>query len=156
VTRVLNSVSRTLDGYAGRGVFRGYTAEPGPRGTRRFRFLWLTRRPMTIQLDPARGRLVFQDLFPAAARQYGVVEAVRAVVASASSAERPAHRRLHPRRAKMTCRFVRGHGSLELALAGSNAEPAVRAALGLVNELFLVLHECFPDYLIAEFGASPE
>jgi hypothetical protein len=32
----------------------------------------------------------------------------------------------------------------------------VSQLLNLVNELFLMLHETYPDYLVAEFGLSAE
>lgn len=154
--RLAASVTRTLQGYADRGIFLGFAVTPAARSTVRYRFRWLTRRPMDLRFDPAARRLVFHELFPNATKYPGVTEAMRATVASASSLERPRHRRVDPRRAKMACRFVRGHGSLQLSIETTSGDYPVRAALGLVNELFLVLHECFPEYLIAEFGASPE
>lgn len=49
--------------------------------------------------------------------------------------------------------------SLRLTIApgsGAHAAIAVRAALGVVNDLFQLLHECYPDYLAARFGVSDE
>lgn len=158
--RLARAATAALQGYADRGVFRGFSVTDAPRGDRRFEFLWLTRRPMVLRLSPARQLLVFERLFPAADRVPGVVEALRAAVRSASSVARPPHRRIDARRAKMTCRFHHGDGSLRLSFVGSargaGDGAAVRASLGFVNELFLLLHECYPEYLIGQFGASAE
>lgn len=59
----------------------------------------------------------------------------------------------------MACWFRNGEGSLRLSLASPERKASVAAlqsALTFVNELFLVLHECFPEYLIGQFGVSPE
>lgn len=149
----------TLQGYADRGVFRGFRVTVGPRGVQRFQFLWLTRRPMVLVFSPTRRGLVFECLFPAADRVAGLTAAIRDAVRSSSSPARPRHRRIDARRAKMTCRFHDGDGSLRLSFAGpegGQAAAALRSALTFVNELFLILHECFPEYLIAQHGASPE
>ena len=157
--RLARAVAGTLRGYADRGVFRGFSASTGPRGVQRFEFLWLTRRPIVLVFSPARRVLVFAHLFPAADRVPGVTQAIRDAVRSSSSPARPRHRRIDARRAKMTCRFRDGDGSLRLSLAGPEggaSVAALRSALTFVNELFLILHECFPEYLIGQYGASPE
>lgn len=157
--RLARAVAAALQGYADRGVFRGFSVTVGPRGVQRFQFLWLTRRPMVLVFSPARRGLVFERLFPAADRVPGVAGAIRDAVRSSSNLVRPRHRRIDARRAKMTCRFHDGDGSLRLSFAGPDggqAVAALRSALTFVNELFLILHECFPEYLIGQHGASPE
>jgi hypothetical protein len=43
-----------------------------------------------------------------------------------------------------------------MTIRGANHEDAVRKLLNTVNELFLLLHERYPDYLVAQFGLSAE
>lgn len=46
--------------------------------------------------------------------------------------------------------------SLRLTIASGTGVLAVKAALGVVNDLFQLLHECYPDYLATHFGISDE
>ncbi|OFW24735.1 MAG: hypothetical protein A3H97_20150 [Acidobacteria bacterium RIFCSPLOWO2_02_FULL_65_29] len=148
-------VTATLQGYADRGVFRGFSVAPGPRGRQAYRFTWLTRRPTALSFDPRTGVLGFNGLFPARSRP-GMAADLRALVAGVASRERPAHKRLDARRATVSSSLRRGDWSLTMKVKGSNHAYATRAALNLVNELFLVLHERYPDYLIEEFGFPDE
>lgn len=145
-----------LQTYADRGVFRGFSATDGPRGLRHYRFVWLTRRSMTVTLAPQRRLLTFVRLFPDVARAPGVAPALQQALAGASRGTSPAHRRLDPRRGTMTCRRDGKDLSLRLTIAPGTGVHAVKAALGIVNDLFQVLHECYPDYLAAHFGVSDE
>ena len=67
-----------------------------------------------------------------------------------------AHKRLDARRATVASSLRGNDWSLTMKVRGSNYEYATRAALNLVNELFLLLHERYPDYLIERFGLSAE
>jgi hypothetical protein len=49
-----------------------------------------------------------------------------------------------------------GNFSLTLTIRGEHYEYAVRSGLDLVNELFLLLHESYPDYLVQHFGLSSD
>lgn len=150
------TVDATLQAYADRGVFRGFSASDAPRGLRHYRFVWLTRRPMIVTLAPRRRLMTFVRLFPGVARAQGVTPALRQALAAASRRAAPAHRRLDPRRGTMTCRRDGEDLSLRLTIAPGTGVHAVKAALGIVNDLFQVLHECYPDYLAVHFGVSDE
>ena len=65
-------------------------------------------------------------------------------------------KRLDARRAKAACLVRRGDFSLTMSIRGQYYEYAVQKALNLVNELFLLLHETYPDYMIEHFGLSAE
>jgi len=57
----------------------------------------------------------------------------------------------------MMLRVVRGGDlTLRVVLEGRTGDAAVRRVLGIVNDLFLHLHERYPDYLAAHFGVSQE
>jgi hypothetical protein len=43
-----------------------------------------------------------------------------------------------------------------MRITGADEADAVSQLLNLVNELFLVLHEAYPEYLVAQFGLSAE
>jgi ABC-type Zn2+ transport system substrate-binding protein/surface adhesin len=43
-----------------------------------------------------------------------------------------------------------------MRITGADEADAVSQLLNLVNELFLVLHEAYPEYLVSHFGLSAE
>jgi hypothetical protein len=68
----------------------------------------------------------------------------------------PPHRRIDPRRGKIATRVNRGDLSLILTIEAGRGAAVVRSAFALVNDLFQLMHECYPDYLAAQFGLIDE
>jgi hypothetical protein len=145
-------VSAALQGYADRGVFRGFRAAAGSRGRMEYQFLWLTRRPTRAVFDPRRNTLSFPALFP------GITAAadLRSIVAARSARRQPRHKRIDARRARLSSRMRAGDFSLTVEIRGRHAGYAVSQALNVINELHLALHEARPEYLIERFGVSAE
>lgn len=149
-------VTALLQKYADRGVFRGFRTTRRPGGRYEYTFTWLVRRSFTLSYDPARRVLAFKNLFPHIAARSPVATALREVVAGRSTGRVPAHKRLDRRKLQASCGVHRGSFSLTMRVRGEHEAYAVQQSLNLVNELFLTLHETYPDYLIAQFGLSAE
>jgi hypothetical protein len=149
-------VSAAFQQYADRGVFRGFRATPGSRGRVVYQFLWLLRRPMHAVFDTRRGALTFPALLPGVDGSSELASRLKAIVATRSKREQPAHKRLDARRARVSCAVRNGDWSLAVQIRGANHAYAVRNMLNLINELFLSLREKDPDYLIERFGMSSE
>lgn len=147
-------VTSALQSYADRGVFRGFRATPGTRGRIEHQFLWLTRRPMTAVLDPRRKTLTFPSLLPGIDRS--TAADLSAIVKARTGREVPAHKRVDSRRARISSARRNGDLSLAIEIRGQNHAYAVRHALNVINEMFLMLHERHPEYLVAHFGISTE
>jgi hypothetical protein len=145
-----------MQAYADRGVFRGFLATPAARGRVEYRFMWLLRRPMHAVFDPRTGVLSFATLFPGVEGGSPMVVALKQIVAARSAKLQPAHKRIDARRAAVSSRLSKGHFSLAIAIRGKNHAYAVQHMLNLINELFLELHETYPDYLVDQFGLSTE
>lgn len=111
---------------------------------------------MFLTLAPARRLLTFVGVFPDVAHTPGLGAALRRAVARASDSGLPAHRRLDPRRGRIVARSDGEDLALRLTIASGTGVHAVKAALGIVNDLFQLLHECYPDYLTTHFGVSDE
>ena len=111
---------------------------------------------MRAVFDARRGSLAFDALFPGLQRSSPATRGLNAIVAMRSSPRQPAHKRLDRRRADVSGAIKGGDWSLVVTVRGRNHAYAVRHALNLVNELFLFLHESYPEYLIERFGLSPE
>ena len=104
--------------------------------------------------DSRRQRLSFPSLLPAIDK--ASVTDVRAVVESRTSRKLPAHKRLDSRRARVTGRIRKGDYMLVVDIRGHHHHYAVQKALNLINEIFVMLHEAHPEYLVEHFGISPE
>jgi len=149
-------VTTALQSYADRGVFRGFRAAPTTRGRVEYQFLWLLRRPMRAVFDTRRSVLTFASLFPGVEARSPMVVGLDDLVRSRTGRHQPAHKRMDGRRARVSSMVRRGDWSLVVTMRGANHEYAVRRALNLINELFLSLHESWPEYLIERFGLSAE
>jgi hypothetical protein len=149
-------ITAALQRYADRGVFRGLSVSEGKNGRREFRFLWLTRTPMLVTYDPGASTLAFPRLIPGAAAVPSMVAALKGVVAEHLGSAVPEHRRVDKRRATARCTVRDGHISLAFVVRGAHHGYAIKAALNLVNRLFLQLQAHHPEYLIRQFGFSEE
>lgn len=137
-------------------MFRGFRATPGPRGRIEYQFTWLLRRPMRAVFDPRRSVLTFTALFPGAGASKEMSHGLRSLVGSRAKKDQPAHKRIDARRARVSSAIRKGDLSLAIEIRGENHDYAVRRVLNLINELFLSLHDEYPDYLIERFGLSTE
>ncbi len=149
-------MTAALQAYADRGVFAGFRGESLGRGRTAFHFQWLLRRPMHAVFKAHAGTLTFPSLLPGIEPSSPIAAGLNAIVGSRTSRTLPAHKRLDGRRARLSGGVRLGDWSLVVTIRGANHEYAVRHALNLINELFLFLHESYPEYLIERFGLSPE
>ena len=101
-----------------------------------------------------RGVLSFPALLPQVSP--AIVAELKSMVAARSTRALPDHKRLDGRRAKFACAVRNGEFSLSVEIRGRNQEYAVSKALNLVNEMFVNLHEGYPEYLVQHFGLSQE
>ena len=134
-------------------MFRGFRASAAVRGRIAYEFFWLTRKPMHATFD-RRGILSFPALQPQASP--AIVSEMKARVAARSTAAVPAHKRIDARRARLACTIRKGDVSLSVEIRGRNHDYAVSKTLNLVNDMFVALHEAYPDYLVQHFGISQE
>ena len=135
-------------------MFRGFRAERAG-GRVEYQFHWLTRRPMHARIT-RHGVLTFPALLPQVSRHAGLALEVTRLVAARSTRGVPAHKRIDARRARLSIAVRRGDVSLAIAVRGANHEYAVKHALNVINELFVLLHESHPGYLVEHFGISTE
>ena len=149
-------VAATLRQYADRGVFGALEVKQRRGGRWEYTFTWLFRRPMTLMFDPGSHDIRFHRLLPHVDHKSPMVAALRTLIEGRKRRDLPAHRRLDGRRARAACVVSDRDFSLTLNVRGSHYEYAVRGGLNLINELFLLLHEMYPDYLVEHFGLSSD
>ena len=109
---------------------------------------------MAATFDSRRRVLSFPSLFPGV--DTTTAAQLRSMVASRSHRDQPDHKRLDARRARLIGTVRKGDFSLAIEIRGRNHAYAVTKALNVINELFVMLHECHPEYLVHAFGISAE
>jgi hypothetical protein len=154
VAKDRNPVTGALQAYADRGVFRGFRATPAPRRRVAFEFKWLTKRPVQAVFDVRSNTLNFPHLLPAISK--AAADDVIAVLQSRAGRGVPAHKRIDARRATVSGASRGGAYSLRVGIRGTSHDYAVKAALSVINEIFITLQERHPEYLIEHFGMSAE
>ena len=142
--------------YADRGVFRGFHATPRAGGGYDYTFRWLSPRALTLRYDPGRSTLTFRSLFPDVRARSPLAADLRAVVGERVSRRVPPHKRLDGRRVRVSGEVRRGSFALAMRIRAGDEAYAVSQLLSLVNDLFLVLQERYPEYLVTHLGLSPE
>lgn len=147
-------ITDALQAYADRGVFRGFRAAPAARGRVSYEFKWLTKAPMRAEFSGRTNTLTFPRLLPAIGK--AAAADIADVLASRRRRAVPAHKRLDARRARVSGTTRQGAYSLAVVIRGDNHGYAVTTALNVINEMFVMLQERHPEYLIEHFGMSAE
>jgi hypothetical protein len=151
-TLPLEIISRQLESYAQRGVFRSYS-----RNIDAFRFYWLWNLPFHLTYDTKQKALEFSKLFPNMVADSDLERELKAFIKQASSLDRPDHRRLDPRRLSVHYTNRRNAGSLKFCIAGKHHEYAVKQVLNLVSEIFVgFLNVRYPEYMSKNFRMPEE
>lgn len=150
------SVAAALEAYARRGVFRGLSTTRRRGGRDEHDFTWLMQRRFALTHDPARGLLSFRSLLPHVPARSPIATALRRLVAERTTRHVPPHKRLDRRTIRVSCGIRRGSFWLTFRVQPGGEARTVPKLLSVVNDLFVEMHEKYPDYLIAEFGLREE
>lgn len=156
--RSADLVTGILAGYASRGVFAGFRENKREARKVDFTIQWHFRRVFSIQLDEAKSSLTLIGLLPQVSAAPSLRRELAAYLRDYAAPERPAHRRIDPEKARVTC-FVRSDSlSLRVAVQDGDFEYATRRLVHLVNELFLdFLRDArYVEYMVAYLGMNPE
>ncbi len=148
----LNVVRENLRAYADRGVFRGFSEiKPG-----RFKFVWLTRHQMELNVDTAKCALRFKQLLPGVPANSTMYAELKNFIEQRHDRELPEHRRIDRRRAEVACVNRGGFVSLSLKVKNNQYAYGVNRIVNLAHELFLHLRDVYPEYLVENFDVPQE
>ncbi|MFN7944229.1 MAG: hypothetical protein U0Z53_02535 [Blastocatellia bacterium] len=148
----LNVVRESLQAYADRGVFRGFSETSSGR----FSFVWLIRHQMELQVDTAKHELRFSQLLPGVPARSSLYADLKDFIHSRHDSDLPEHRRIDRRRAEVSCFTRRGFLSVSLGVKNNQYAYGVNRIVNLVHELFLHLREAHPEYLMENFDVPQE
>ncbi len=152
MNKPLSEVRESLQVYADRGIFRGFNeVRPG-----RFSFVWLLQHQMELNLDTTRHVLRFRQLLPGITADSPMYTELKSFIAERHDKQLPDHRRIDRRRAEVTCSNRGGFVSISLQVKNNQYTYGVSKIVNLVHELFVLLRESYPDYLVENFDIPQE
>jgi hypothetical protein len=149
-------VANVLEGYACRGVFRGFSQGPVRRGRTVFRILWRGNRYFELMLDSHQCTIQFPSLLPDADPSMG--RELHAFLKSRHSESIPGHRRIDARKASIRCSKRRGGIAVSLTVKDGDYEYGTRKLIQVVNEVFLIFLSDgrYHDYVVKIFDLEPD
>ena len=145
-------IRKTLQAYADRGIFRGFSeVKPG-----RFKFVWVIHHQMELNVDIPKKELRFKQLLPGVAAGSELSSELKKFIQQKHDSDLPEHRRIDPQKAEVSTSIRGGFVSLALKVKGQEYAYGVNKIVNLVHELFVYLREVHPDYLVENFDVPQE
>ncbi len=156
----LTIVRETLQSYADRGMFRGFSEVGTQRGTTEFKILCvpITEEPFALYFTPRTRTLAFKRLLREMPARSALYAGLKVFVRDRSSPELIEHRRIDSGRVEVKCTNRAGNVSLTLTVKKNAYEYAVRKGMNLVCEIFmeLLFEPEFVEYAAAHFNIPDE
>ena len=152
----LNTVRQILQTYADRGVFRGFNEVKTGRGLPAFKFVWMIQHQMELSVDTAKHVLGFRRLLPGVPASSTLYAELKDFIRERHDRELPAHRRIDPGRAEVSCSNRGGFVSISLKVKRNQYAYGTNRIVNLAHELFVHLRNTYPDYLVENFDVPQE
>jgi len=148
----LSVVRESLQSYADRGVFRGFSEIKNGR----FQFVWVVDHRMELSVDTAKHELRFIRLLPNVPAKSGLYAELKSFIERRHDKELPEHRRIDRKRAEVSCANRGGFVSVSVKVKNNQYAYGVNRIINLAHELFLHLRERRPEYLMENFDVPQE
>jgi hypothetical protein len=148
----LNVVRESLQAYADRGVFRGFSESRSGH----FHFVWVLNHQMELIVDTAKGVLRFRQILPGVAANSAFYAELKDYLQERHNRELPEHRRVDRRRAEVSCATRNGWVTISLKVKNNQYAYGVNKIVNLIHELFVHLRDKHPDYLVENFDVPQE
>lgn len=154
----IEQVSGILDGYASRGVFRGFANGPVRNGTARFKLLWHRNRFFDFILDVPKRALRIAVVLPAVPADSSMYAEFKQFVESRHAEDLPAHRRIDVKKARVRCVNRGGNASLTLTVVDGDYAYGTRKLIQLVHEVYMIflIDGPYLEYMVAAFELDPD
>ncbi|HEX5430440.1 MAG TPA: hypothetical protein VFW83_00630 [Bryobacteraceae bacterium] len=152
------AVAEVLEGYAARGIFRGFGKGPAEKSKASFQLIWHYDRRLDLILNAAKRTLTFPELLPGIPAGSGMYREYKKFLAERHSDAVPAHRRIDMAKARVTCSNRRGSVAVAVTIQDCDWEYATRKLINTADETvkdFLGDGPYF-DYLVDHMGLDPD
>jgi hypothetical protein len=155
-TAPFDQVGAILQGYADKAVFRGYSKGQPRNGRAAFKILWHRDQIFELVMDARKKTLHFPVLLPQVPARGEMYKAFQAFLRSMTDPSVPEHRRIDPRKARVSCTNRRGNVSLIMTIRGGEYEYGARKIVQLVHETFLIFLLPYFDWECAVYDLDPD
>jgi hypothetical protein len=152
----IEAVSRILQHYADRAVFRGFSPGVVKKGKAAFKILWHRDRQFDLIVDTRSRTMSFPLLLPDF--EASMIRELNAFLVSRQSKNLPEHRRIDTKKAVVRSTTRGGNVGLTLALKGDHYEYGIQKLIHLVHEIFLTFlsEGRYYEYQVETFELDPD
>jgi hypothetical protein len=151
-------VAETLENYAQRGVFRGFSQGPVRAGKASFKMLWHRDQTFELIFDAPKNTLRFPLVLPNVPAASSMYRELKQFIAAQHADELPEHRRIDRQRAQIEPSNRGGKVALAAQIVNGDCAYGTRKLIHLVHEIFLTfLYDGkYFDYLVETFELDPD
>ena len=149
-------MSGILQGYADRGVFRGFSRGPVRNGKAAYKMVWHRDRTFDLAVDTRRHTIHCPLVLPQLPADSAIYAKLKAFLKSRQAEDVPDHRRIDGRKARVACANRGGNVSLTMTLVDHDYEYGVRKFIHLVHEVFMVFLTEHFEYQVEAFDLDPD
>jgi hypothetical protein len=154
----IEAVAETLENYARRGVFRGFSRGSVGKETAAFRMVWHRDRVFDFIFDFHRNTMRFPVVLPNIPADSSIYSELKGFIKSRHSETVPEHRRIDSRKAQVRSYNRGGNVSLTLTVVDGEFEYCARKLINLVHEIFMVflIDGSYYEYMVETFDLDPD
>jgi len=151
-------VGDTLEEYAQRGVFQGFSRQQEGRQRAEYRVLWHRDQLFQWQWDGAKRHLRIACVLPQVPAKSPMYRQFKAWLKDRQSPTLPAHRQCDPRKVTLKTYNRGGEVALTMQLLDADTAYGVRKLVALVNEIYLdfLSSGLYFDWLVETFELDPD
>lgn len=151
-------VARTLENFAARGVFRGFSRGNGASAKTPFKMLWHRDQMFELIFDEAKSTLRFPVVLPNVPADSSMYKELKDYIKGRQSDELPDHRRVDKAKAELRTVNRGGNVSLSLKIKDGDCEYGARKIVNLVHEIYMIfLYDGrYFDYMVETFDLDPD
>jgi hypothetical protein len=150
------TVGRVLEGYASKGIFRGFSPATAARAS--FRIVWHRDQRLECIVDPHRRTIRIPVVLPNVPARSEMDRALKAYVNERHNPARPEHRRIDSGKTEIKTYNRAGNATLTATVNDGDYEYAARKLINLINEIYVdfLRDGRFYDYMIETFNLDPD
>ena len=154
----INTVAETLENYARRGVFRGFSRGPVSRDKAAFRMVWHRDRVFDFVFDFHSNTMRFPLVLPNVPAGSAMYSELKNFIKSRQTDSVPEHRRIDSRKAQVRSYNRGGNVSLTLTVVDGDFDYCARKLINLVHEIFMVflIDGSYYEYMVETFDLDPD
>ena len=157
-TNVLPKVTSVLEGYAAKGVFRGFSAAPIDRNKAVYKMQWHHDRRFELIVDVPGKTMRFPAVLPGVPVESSMYRELKKFLKSRHSEDLPEHRRIDSAKARVSSNNRKGTVAVTLKVRDGDFEYGARKIVHTVHEIFMVFLADGPyyDYLVEQLGLDQD